>query len=194
MKEQILLLRSKGWTYNQIQEALGCSKSTISYHCGEGQKEKTRARSKSNKAYQLQKNLHSFMQRTQKQLKKKSETPHTTLHSLQEKVRKFVTRGQGTELLPISERSFTFKQFIEKYKSEANCYLTGTPIDIYATSTYHLDHILPISKGGSNNLDNLGITTKSANQSKSDMTLEEYLTLCLQVLVHWGIVEYEENN
>ena len=44
MKEQILALREKGYTYNQIVEQLGCAKSTVSYHCGSGQKEKTRSR------------------------------------------------------------------------------------------------------------------------------------------------------
>jgi len=33
MKEQILKLRKEGKTYNEIHELLGCSKSTISYHC-----------------------------------------------------------------------------------------------------------------------------------------------------------------
>ena len=42
MKERILALRNEGLTYNEIKDLLGCSKSTISYHCGEGQKEKSR--------------------------------------------------------------------------------------------------------------------------------------------------------
>ena len=33
MKDEILKLRRKGYTYNQIIEKVGCSKSTISYHC-----------------------------------------------------------------------------------------------------------------------------------------------------------------
>jgi predicted transcriptional regulator len=45
MKENILKLRFMGYTYNQIQKELGCSKGTISYHLGEGQKQKTRQRS-----------------------------------------------------------------------------------------------------------------------------------------------------
>ena len=45
MKEDILRLRSIGYTYNEIQKELGCSKGTISYHLGYGQKQKTKARS-----------------------------------------------------------------------------------------------------------------------------------------------------
>lgn len=32
-KEKILSLRDKGLTYKEIKEELGCSQSTISYHC-----------------------------------------------------------------------------------------------------------------------------------------------------------------
>ncbi len=43
-KENILRLRAEGKSYREIQKELGCSKSTIAYHCGEGQKAKTRYR------------------------------------------------------------------------------------------------------------------------------------------------------
>jgi len=46
MKEKILELRNEGKSYREIQKILGCSKSTISYHCGNGQKEKTKNRTK----------------------------------------------------------------------------------------------------------------------------------------------------
>ena len=42
MKKQILELREQGKTYDEIKEQLGCSKGTIAYHCGEGQKLKTK--------------------------------------------------------------------------------------------------------------------------------------------------------
>lgn len=44
-RDDILRMRSEGKTYKEIQNSLGCSKGTISYHLGEGQKEKTRDRS-----------------------------------------------------------------------------------------------------------------------------------------------------
>jgi len=40
MKEKILELRAEGKTYNEIASILGCSKGSIAYHCGTGQKEK----------------------------------------------------------------------------------------------------------------------------------------------------------
>jgi len=41
LKEQILELKEKGYSYNEIKEQLGCSKGTIAYHIGIGQKNKT---------------------------------------------------------------------------------------------------------------------------------------------------------
>lgn len=43
-KEDILRLRAEGKSYRQIQEVLGCSKGTIAYHLGPGQKDKTKDR------------------------------------------------------------------------------------------------------------------------------------------------------
>ena len=42
VKEKILELRQLGYTYNSINKRLGVSKSAISYHCGPGQKLKTK--------------------------------------------------------------------------------------------------------------------------------------------------------
>ena len=44
LKEKIIALAEQGLNYDQIKRRLNCSKSTISYHLGEGQKEKSRAR------------------------------------------------------------------------------------------------------------------------------------------------------
>lgn len=49
MKDDILKLRNEGKSYNEIKKILGCSKSTISYYCGEGQKEKNYLRVKKNR-------------------------------------------------------------------------------------------------------------------------------------------------
>ena len=40
MKEEILKLRADGKSYNEIKSILNCSKGTIAYHCGKGQKDK----------------------------------------------------------------------------------------------------------------------------------------------------------
>ena len=43
-KDQILELKAKGYSYREIQKIVGCSKGTIAYHIGIGQKDKTRNR------------------------------------------------------------------------------------------------------------------------------------------------------
>ena len=43
-KEQILKLRDEGYSYDQIKKEVGCSKGTIAYHCGPGQKIKSDVR------------------------------------------------------------------------------------------------------------------------------------------------------
>ena len=45
LKEKMIALREQGKTYNEIKKELNCSKGTISHHLGEGQKEKSAARS-----------------------------------------------------------------------------------------------------------------------------------------------------
>ena len=42
--KEILFLRAEGKSYKQIKDKLGCSKSTISYYCAWGQKEKSLTR------------------------------------------------------------------------------------------------------------------------------------------------------
>lgn len=43
-RDNIIKLHKEGKSYSEIQSILGCSKGTISYHIGFGQKEKTRSR------------------------------------------------------------------------------------------------------------------------------------------------------
>lgn len=59
LSDSIVRLRREGMTYNQIKEELGCSKATISYHLGEGQREKqlARMRDRRNKVVQYVQDL-----------------------------------------------------------------------------------------------------------------------------------------
>lgn len=68
---------------------------------------------------------------------------------------------------------------------QCKCYLTGRSIDI-TTDDFELDHIIPVSKGGPCELSNMGITCPEANRSKTDLTLDEYLALCKEVLEYNG--------
>lgn len=68
---------------------------------------------------------------------------------------------------------------------QTNCYLTGEPINL-ETDAYQLDHIVPLSKGGTSEITNCGITIPVANQMKTDMTVSELLDMCEKILVHYN--------
>lgn len=173
MKEDILKLRQEGKTYDEIQEILGCSKSTISYHCSEQSKENTRNRNKIRKQNVLIRKFSNFTCRAKSLGKKKSE--------------KFQIRSKDGKLKFTAKlKTFTWQSALEKLKQNPFCYLTGEPLDLENLSNIAFDHILPVSKGGDNSIENLGFCTIIANQSKTSMTPEQYVDLCKKVLIHHG--------
>lgn len=175
MKEQILKLRSEGKTYTEIKNLLNCSKATISYHCGEGQKQKTVDRTRKLRLNTPVRRLETFKGRKSKNLK--------------ETTRKFQKRGPriGSDNvnkdLPIT---FSVKDIVKKFGVETECYLTGVKINLLEDEDYSFDHIVPFSKGGTSTFDNLGITTKLANMVKSDLTVEELVQTCKLILEKQG--------
>jgi 5-methylcytosine-specific restriction endonuclease McrA len=171
MGPKILDLRSQGKTYNQIAEILNCSKGLISYHCGEGQKQKTKERQR--KLHPYLKKIIRFQNKVRYNQKVKGNSSIRQL--IHNKISLFCKGG---------ERMFSVDQVIEKFGEEPICYLTGEQINIYQPRTYHFDHIIPRSRGGDSSIENLGICTKEANQAKHDMTEDEFIMLCKRVLIH----------
>lgn len=75
---------------------------------------------------------------------------------------------------------WTEKQLLETYGS--NCYICNKPIDLTlprqgSNSTYSLwpDHVMPLSRGGENTIRNVRPCHRKCNQSKYNMTYDEYL-------------------
>lgn len=166
MKEQILQLRQQGKTYNEIKEQLGCSKGTIAYHCGEGQKEKSL---------------------TRRRINKDSNPYQNKIDKFKSRVRDFQRhRDNSGNFLESRNYDFTYEDVVQKLTLEPICYLTGKPIDILDTKSYHFDHIVPITKGGDYSLENLAICTKEANIAKSNLSKEELLELCKDILTYNG--------
>lgn len=186
LSENILRLRGDGKTYKEIQEILGCSKGTISYHLGEGQKEKQKARNKKltmSIEGVLTKKVYAFYQERPKNPTGPATNPRSIPKVASDKV------GDFCRALPDNKRtnySFTYLDVVDKFKDRSHCYLTGEPIDLSNPRSYEFDHIIPRSRGGSNTFDNLEITTREANRLKGNLTLDELLTLCEKILAHHG--------
>ena len=179
--EKMQKLRSQGKTYQQIADELGCCKSTICYHLGLGQKQK---------AYQRLLKRHPMVKKIEffssvKPFKQKPKTTNSTKQLLKSKIYTFF---KGTEMskTEYNTPTFTVNDVFKKFGETPKCYLTGDDIDLNRPRTYQFDHIIPRSRGGSNDIDNLGICTKQANHSKSDMMMDEYLNHCKKVLLHHG--------
>ena len=79
---------------------------------------------------------------------------------------------------------FSTKDMIHKFEidSDSKCYLTGDKIDFMDSSSWSADHIIPKSKGGDNSLQNCGLTSFTANQMKSNQTIEELVEMCRKIL------------
>ena len=158
VKEQILKLKSEGLSYNEIKKIVGCSKSTISYYCGENQIKKAVDRVKK------QRKLNPWLHKTER----------------------FVKEFEGKNITYNKRGDFDRKKLKEYLSSINKCYLTGRPIDIEDFNSYEFDHIVPRKLGGASSFENLGIAKPEANRAKSDLTLEEFILLCKDVLVNFG--------
>jgi|15BtaG_2_1085339.scaffolds.fasta_scaffold36958_1 hypothetical protein len=182
LKEQILQLRSQGLSYTEITNELNCSKGTVSYHCGVGQKAKSNAR-----LQQFRGKSHPYLSKLERFTRKEKIETSTRKETLEWyrliyfKIRCFhQNRITNVQTPP----KFTVEDIIEKFGETPKCYLTGQSIDIYQPRTYQFDHITPVAKGGSNSLDNLGLCTSQANQCKRDLTHNQFVELCKQVVAN----------
>lgn len=181
MKTKILELRQDGKSYSEICEILGCSRSTVSYHCGKGQKELAlnRQRKRSTDLVILNK-VENFQFRYDRKIKDKSEDF--------QRVRDSCGRLKNRNI------TFNWKDVIEKFGWETTCYLTGIKINLREPKTYEFDHIVSICKGGESTLNNLGICCRNANRAKHDMSVEELINLCKKILENNGYEVMPLNN
>ena len=63
-------------------------------------------------------------------------------------------------------------------KQEYRCALTGRPL---TPETAGVDHIVPLSRGGTHTIDNLWIVLRDVNRMKGTMTGAEFIDLCREV-------------
>lgn len=178
--QQILLLSKEGLSYQEIALKLSCAKSTVCYYINPTQKNKSRLRT------QKRRKKHPFISKrehflgSKKTKYKNYKTQNTVRKKLQLKIETFFQDRKNN--MKYQKPDFTLEEVIDKFGENPKCYLTGKLIDIYKPHTYHFDHIKPVSRGGDNSLDNLGICIKEANMAKSNLTVEEFIELCQTIL------------
>jgi 5-methylcytosine-specific restriction endonuclease McrA len=80
--------------------------------------------------------------------------------------------------------TFKVNDLLNKIGDNPTCYLTGRKINLLDGKSYHLDHIIPKNKGGTNTLDNCDIACKDANQAKGNLLYSDFILLCQEVLDH----------
>lgn len=177
-KASILKLRSEGKSYREIEKILGCSKSTIAYHC-DGGKEKARIKKSLKNRKPICRKVSSFRVRCSK----------ANHDGVRKKLKTFKRKLSGTRYKNKSHavvnninKNYTCNDVLKKIGQNPICYLTGKKIDLNKPETYHLDHIVPSSKGGTNDLDNLGICLKEANYAKGELSVKELYKLCEDIL------------
>jgi len=183
-KNDILKLRLDGKSYNEISSILGCSKTIVSYHLNETARHKHKIQRA--KSHPFQGKLYRFVRTDcgNKNIAYERKRKKTINDKLLAKIQTFHRIGGAGTMC--DKKTFTVQDIINKFGENVKCYLTGIDINIYETNTYQFDHIVPRSRGGQNTIDNLGIASKKANQSKNDMTVDEYINLCKMILEHNG--------
>ena len=194
---KIHTLRKQGKTYPEICDELHCSKSTVCYHLGIGQKDKTRKRQFVNRSQQhpFIRRLESFFNPRCNRRSRRRVASSTANKLLKGKLERFNNHyWRKTKMYNIP--TFTIEDVLNKVGSKPRCYLTGLPIDIQQPSTYSFDHIIPASRGGDNSLENLGVCTRLANSAKTDMTPDELINLCKLILQNNGykVISSETTN
>ncbi len=81
------------------------------------------------------------------------------------------------------KQDFTTQDVMNKFGPNPICYITKLKLTYEDAS---LDHIIPASRGGSNELDNLGLTWGFANFMKYDTSIERLIRSCKLVLEGQG--------
>ena len=61
------------------------------------------------------------------------------------------------------------------------CALTGWALE---PATAVLDHVVPLSQGGANTIDNLQVVHSKANAAKGVMSQDDFIALCRAVVAH----------
>lgn len=166
LRDQIIELKSQGLSVKSIAEKLGCTKTNIYYHITPGERERVlvfqRIQRKRNHVI-LEKRMRQRYENVIKRFRGRKEEPNTVC---------------------------SYAEFLKLSKSKV-CNISGRPVDILSPDC-HVDHLIPVSKGGNHSIDNLQLVCKEANMAKYDLSMEELLLLCTDILCHNGFTVKKE--
>jgi len=92
---------------------------------------------------------------------------------LNNRLQRFKKRDKNNEF------DYTVDDFLEHVGDKPVCYISGKPINLELhKGEYDFDHIIPLAKGGTSALENLGLTISKYNRMKWTMTTEEFREEC----------------
>lgn len=82
----------------------------------------------------------------------------------------------------MTETNVTAKRILQLVKSQDHkCAICGR---LLTPETASLDHIVPLSGGGTHDLSNLWVVDHRINLAKGTMSVEEFLQMCREVTAH----------
>ena len=186
--------RAKGWSYKNLAHKFKLSKSTLSYHYGKGQKEKTRARMQKRRDH-FQLKVDHFWDKAMDTKRDKALTNKRPERTWDYKVRGFhKDKENSTKGLDMKTRRDQLAKHLWPYdgKDEKGysfpwvaCKITGRKVSVMVPKGHHyacnLDHILPAARGGPNNVENCQPLDERINAMKVDMTNEEFFDKVAEV-------------
>ena len=181
LNKKIIALRKKGLSFNKIAKQLKCSISTVSYALRKKTRQKVKDKRKKIPIHENSNRKKIYRFQNQKPTNK-TKTPWY-LNKTPRQISKAISTKASTFQRAMT---FNYKDVQAKFGDHFPCALTGRPIDFNKPDTYEYDHILPISRGGDNSIDNLQIVCPEANRAKGMMTDQEFLELCKEVVIHAG--------
>ena len=202
LKDNILDLRSKGYSYNKIVEELGCAKSTVAYHLSDNIKRSKKEWKERNKtAVSVTKKINYFHMtykpKPNYKFHPRDKERSTPLNQrVNQKIQAFIGNKYGRygkSTVTRTRSTFGIKDVKRDFDNSPYCFYTGRPLVWENTGDWHMDHFIPRAKGGLSVYSNMRISCKEANIAKSDLYFEDLLKLCEDILTHNGAkVEWQQ--
>ena len=185
--DRIFKWRNKGYTYKQLTEKFDVSKGTLSYHLGHNQKEKTKKRVQKRRDF-FQRKIDQFYDRVMDQKRDSSYINERPERTWDNKVRSFYKDKQNsTKGLDLMTRRDQMEIHLWPHNGKdknglyfpyITCAITGDKHSVMEPQSHplsmNLDHELPSSRGGPNDLENCQPLGTKINQMKGSMNNEEF--------------------